>query len=90
MPVSSTFLQKTPQKLFREINVELDFDSLSQGCGSLSAWIRISLSCWIRIRIQESKVTHKNRKKNFHVLKCFMFSFEGERLLCSLGLLWDT
>ena len=34
-----------------------------QGCGSRSAWIRISLSCWIRIRIQEGKKTHNNRKK---------------------------
>ncbi len=25
------------------------------GSGSVSAWIRINLSCWIRIRIQEDK-----------------------------------
>jgi hypothetical protein len=32
-------------------------------------------------------MTHKNRKKKkkFHVLKCWMFSFEGRRLLLLLG-----
>ncbi len=28
------------------------FNSIQQGFGSGSAWIRINLSCWIRIRIQ--------------------------------------
>jgi hypothetical protein len=32
---------------------------------------------------RKEKMTHKNRKKvkKFHVLKCWMFSFEGGRLL---------
>ena len=49
------------------------------GSGSGSAWIRVNLSCWIRIRIQEGKNDQKRKKKvqNFHVLKCWMFSFEG-------------
>ena len=55
--------------------------------GSGSAWIRINLSCWIRIayklririRVQEGKNDPKKYKKgqNFHLLKCWMFSFEG-------------
>jgi hypothetical protein len=40
-------------------------------------WIRINLSCWIWIRIQEGKNDSQKEKKvqNFHVLKCWMFSF---------------
>ncbi len=54
--------------------------SCGQDCGSRSAWIRINLSCWIRIRIQEGKKkwpTKKKKVKKFHVLNCWMFSFEG-------------
>ncbi len=32
-----------------------EYSTYMQGCGSGSAWIRISLSCWIRIWIQEGK-----------------------------------
>jgi hypothetical protein len=32
----------------------------------------------IRVRIRRAKRTHKNKKnKKFHILKCWMFSFEG-------------
>jgi hypothetical protein len=57
--------------------------SSDQGCGSVSgsgsAWIRINLSCWIWIRIQEGKNDPQKKKKvkKFHVLNCWMFSFEG-------------
>jgi hypothetical protein len=35
------------------------------------------LSCWIWIQ-KGKKLTHKKKKiKNFHVLKYWMFSFEG-------------
>ncbi len=50
-------------------------------------WIRqksfwINLSCRIRIRIQQDIFLTKIEKvKKFHVLKCWMFSFEGWRLL---------
>ncbi len=55
------------------------------GSGSVSGWIRINLSCWIRIRIQIAdpdpggqKWPQKKKKvQNFHLLKCWMFSFEG-------------
>ena len=57
------------------------------GSGPGSAWIRINLSCWIRtayklrmrIRIQEGKNDPKKLKKgqNLHLLKCWMFAFEG-------------
>jgi hypothetical protein len=59
-----------------------------QGFGS--AWIRINLSCWIRIRIQEGKTTHKNRKK----YRIFIFLSTGCSLLraegfsCSSGVLY--
>jgi hypothetical protein len=43
------------------------------GCGSGSAWIRINLSC--SIQIQEGKNDPQKKLKNFHVLKCWMFSF---------------
>jgi hypothetical protein len=34
---------------------------------------------------RRAKITHKYKKvKNFHVLKCWMFSFEGGRLLLQL------
>jgi hypothetical protein len=46
-----------------------------QGFGSGSAWIRINLSCWIRI--QDGKNDPKKLKLNFHLLKCWMFSFEN-------------
>ncbi len=69
----------------------LTFYPSRQGFGSGSAWIRINLSCWIRIRIQIAdpdpdpgggKNYPKNRtKENFHLLKCWMFTFEGWRLL---------
>ncbi len=62
-----------------------------QGFGSGSAWIRINLSCWIRIRIRNLNAdpdpggqkwpTKIEKRQNFHVLKCLMFSFEGWRLL---------
>jgi hypothetical protein len=46
-------------------------------------WIQIRidphaiLSCWIWIQ-KGKKLTHKKKKiKNFHVLKYWMFSFEG-------------
>jgi hypothetical protein len=35
----------------------------------------LDLVGWVRIRIQEGKMTHEMNK--FHVLKCWMFSFEG-------------
>jgi hypothetical protein len=63
---------------------------LRQGFGSGSAWIRINLICWIRIRIQEGKMTHKNRKKS----RIFMFLSTGcsflraEGFSCSLGVLY--
>jgi hypothetical protein len=57
--------------------------------------IRIESVQWIRIRfrfgirIQEGKMTHKNRKiKKFHVLKCGIFSFEGRSFFCSLDVLY--
>jgi hypothetical protein len=48
-------------------------------------WIRINLSCWIQIRNLTAdpdpggqKLPTKIEKvQNFHVLKCWMFSFEG-------------
>ncbi len=53
--------------------------------------IRISLSCWIRIRIHiqiadpdpgMQKWQKKLKKgQNFHLSECWMFSFEGWRLL---------
>jgi hypothetical protein len=45
--------------------------------------MRINLCCWIRIRIQKGKNDHKKKKKvkKFHVLNCWMFSFEGWRLV---------
>ncbi len=40
------------------------------------------------IRIQEGKMTHKNKKGNkFHVFKCWMLSYVGWRLSCSLDVL---
>jgi hypothetical protein len=50
-------------------------------------WIRMQSGQWIRIRIRNpdtnpesrrAKIDPKNRKndKKFHVLKCWMFSFE--------------
>jgi hypothetical protein len=55
------------------------FQGFGSVSGSGSAWIRINLSCWIRIRIQEGQNDPKKWKKgqNFHLLKCWMFSFEG-------------
>jgi hypothetical protein len=54
------------------------------GSGSRSALIRVAGSgsafkLRIRIRIQEGKNDPQKYKKvqNFHVLKCWMFSFEG-------------
>ncbi len=52
-----------------------------------SDWIRIKLGPWIRfairIRIQESKNDPQKWKKvnKFHFLYCWMFCFEGYRLL---------
>ncbi len=37
--------------------------------------IRINLSCWSRI--QEGKNDPQKKVKNFHALKCWMFSFES-------------
>ncbi len=42
-------------------------------------WIRINLSCWFRI--QEGKNPGGKKVEKFHVLNCWMFSFEGLRLL---------
>ena len=59
--------------------------TVDQCCGSGSAWILVG---WIRI--QEGKMTHKNRKKS----RIFMFLSTGCSLLraegfsCSLGLLY--
>ncbi len=44
-------------------------------CVSDPDWIRIQLCQWIR-------------SKKCHVLKCWMFSFEGWRRLCSLDILY--
>ncbi len=54
-----------------------------QGCGSVSwsAWIRINLSCWIRIQEGKNDSQKKKKVKKFHVLNCWMFSFESWRLL---------
>ncbi len=49
--------------------------SLKQYCGSESAFILVA---WIRIRIQKGKY-YKITK--FQVLKCWLFSYEGRRLL---------
>ncbi len=39
-------------------------------------------SGWSRIRIQKGKNPQKRKKvKKYHVLKCWMFSYEGWRLL---------
>jgi hypothetical protein len=61
-----------------------DPDYIRIGSGLYPDWIRIQSGQWIQIRDSESgsrraKMTHKNRNKlrNFHVLKCWMFSFEG-------------
>jgi hypothetical protein len=58
--------------------------SYRQGCGSGSAWIRINLSCWIRIQECKNDLQMYKIVKNFHVLKCWMFFFEG----CSLYILY--
>jgi hypothetical protein len=43
-------------------------------------WVWIQWGPWIRI--QEGKNDHKKEKINqFHFLKCWMFFFEGRRLL---------
>jgi hypothetical protein len=49
-----------------------------QGCGSVSALIWVAGS-----GSRGAEMTHKNRKKQkkIHVLKCWMFSFEGWKLL---------
>jgi hypothetical protein len=50
-------------------------------------WIRIQSGQWIRIRIRNWEPEAKNdpqkkkKIKKFHVLKCWMFSIEGRRLL---------
>jgi hypothetical protein len=52
--------------------------------GSALIWVaRSGSAIWMRIKIQEGKMTYKNRKKvrNFHVFKNWMFSFKGWRLL---------
>jgi hypothetical protein len=50
-------------------------------------WIRIRWGQWIRIRIKEGKNDPQKQKKveKFHVFKCWMFSFQGWRLLLLLG-----
>ncbi len=74
-------------KLLVEAGADLDALQRSnrQGCGSGSAliWVAGSGSAFklrIWIRIQEGKNPQK-KVQNFHVLKCWMFSFEGWRLL---------
>jgi hypothetical protein len=68
-----------------------EFHFYRQGCGSAlisgsgsalisgsgSAWIRINLSCWIRIQEGKNYPQKKNKVKKFHVLNCWVFSFEG-------------
>jgi hypothetical protein len=58
--------------------------SLTSTCSASSSCkavlrIRIQSGQWIRIQIKRGKMTHKSRKKikKFHVLKCWMFSFES-------------
>jgi hypothetical protein len=46
-------------------------------------WMRIQSGYWIRIRIQEGKMTHKNRKK---CAGCSLLRAEG--FFCSLNVLY--
>jgi hypothetical protein len=55
----------------------------------------IILGGWIRIRIQQdsrAKMTQKYKKKlkKFHVLKCWMFYFEGIDLKCRIWIRFET
>jgi hypothetical protein len=47
---------------------------MNQGCVSGSALIGVDGT---GSGSRRAKMNHKYRKKNFHVLKCWMFSFEG-------------
>jgi hypothetical protein len=44
---------------------------------NLEAGLRINLSCWIRIQEGKNDPQKKKKVKEFHVLNCWMFSFEG-------------
>jgi hypothetical protein len=56
------------------------YSIIYQGCGSGSG---SALICVAGSGSRRAKMNHKNRKKLkiFHVLECWMFSFEGWRLL---------
>jgi hypothetical protein len=47
----------------------------------------MDLSCWIRIQ-EEKYPTKKEKSKEIHVLNCWVFSFEGGRLL--LYVAWSS
>jgi hypothetical protein len=79
------FLISTPYKRIMMKAKKQGFGSGSVP-GSALIWAAESGSAYklrIRIRIQEGKNDPKKWKKgqNFHLLKCWMFSFEGWRLL---------